>query len=200
MVVPEVTNTLHPALAVATFASERRRRYIEEINDHLLLLQTEELGWNHYEGRSFRGLEPPCVHGAGLLRVYRRRALQGFPPSPEKLPRGKRRIGHDGAGRQPARSGPLPDSFITVAPGRRARPGHMVTRMRPVSQTANRWDRLVHMPVNTDGRLPFDISSAKVYLQAVLDNYSRKILAWTVTERFAPSNTCQVLLALASIS
>ena len=29
----------------------------------------------------------------------------------------------------------------------------------------------------------------------MLDNYSRKILAWTVTERFDPSNTCQVLLA-----
>jgi len=39
------------------------------------------------------------------------------------------------------------------------------------------------------------LDGTKVYLQAVLDNYSRKILAWTVTERFAPSNTCQVLLA-----
>jgi hypothetical protein len=39
------------------------------------------------------------------------------------------------------------------------------------------------------------LDSTKVYLQAVLDNCSRKILAWTVTERFDPSNTCQVLLA-----
>jgi len=39
------------------------------------------------------------------------------------------------------------------------------------------------------------LDGTKVYLQAVLDNYSRKILAWTVTERFDPSNTCQVLLA-----
>ena len=29
----------------------------------------------------------------------------------------------------------------------------------------------------------------------MLDNYLRKTLAWTVTERFDPSNTCQVLLA-----
>ena len=39
------------------------------------------------------------------------------------------------------------------------------------------------------------LDGTKVYLQAVLDNYSRKILAWTVTARFDPSNTCQVLLA-----
>ena len=29
----------------------------------------------------------------------------------------------------------------------------------------------------------------------MVDNSSRKILAWAVTERFAPSNTCRVLLA-----
>ena len=39
------------------------------------------------------------------------------------------------------------------------------------------------------------LDGTKVYLQAVLDNYSRKILAWTVTEGFVPSNTCQLLLA-----
>ncbi|HEX7500815.1 MAG TPA: DDE-type integrase/transposase/recombinase, partial [Polyangia bacterium] len=39
------------------------------------------------------------------------------------------------------------------------------------------------------------LDGTKVYLQAVLDNYSRKILAWTVSERFDPSNTCLVLLA-----
>jgi transposase InsO family protein len=39
------------------------------------------------------------------------------------------------------------------------------------------------------------IDGTKVYLQAVLDNYSRKILAWTVSERFDPTSTCQVLLA-----
>ena len=36
------------------------------------------------------------------------------------------------------------------------------------------------------------IDSTKVYLQAVVDNFSCKILAWAVTERFDPSNTCQV--------
>ena len=39
------------------------------------------------------------------------------------------------------------------------------------------------------------IDGTKVYLQAVVDNFSRKILAWAVTERFDTSNTCQVLLA-----
>ena len=39
------------------------------------------------------------------------------------------------------------------------------------------------------------LDGTKVYLQAVLDNYSRKILAWMVAERFDPSSTCQVLLA-----
>jgi transposase InsO family protein len=39
------------------------------------------------------------------------------------------------------------------------------------------------------------LDGTKVYLQAVLDNYSPKILVWTVTERFAPSIACQVLLA-----
>jgi transposase InsO family protein len=41
------------------------------------------------------------------------------------------------------------------------------------------------------------IDGTKVYLQAVVDNFSRKILAWAVTERFGPSSTCQVLLAAA---
>jgi len=58
-------------------------------------------------------LEPPCVHGAGLLRVYRRRALQGFPPRPEKLPRGKRRIVTTvRTATRPERH--FRDSFITV--------------------------------------------------------------------------------------
>ena len=39
------------------------------------------------------------------------------------------------------------------------------------------------------------LDGTKIYLHAVLDNYSRKILAWTVAERFDPSSTCQVLLA-----
>ena len=39
------------------------------------------------------------------------------------------------------------------------------------------------------------LDGTKAYLQAVIDNFSRKILAWTVSARLDPSNTCQVLLA-----
>jgi putative transposase len=39
------------------------------------------------------------------------------------------------------------------------------------------------------------LDGTRVYLQAVIDNYSRKILAWTVAARLAPSSTCHVLLA-----
>jgi transposase InsO family protein len=39
------------------------------------------------------------------------------------------------------------------------------------------------------------LNGTKVYLQAVLDNYSRRILAWMVTERFVPTSTCELLLA-----
>jgi putative transposase len=38
-------------------------------------------------------------------------------------------------------------------------------------------------------------STTRAYLQAVIDNYSRKILAWKVGERLDPGATCQVLLA-----
>jgi transposase InsO family protein len=33
-----------------------------------------------------------------------------------------------------------------------------------------------------------------VYLHAVIDNFSRRILAWRVAERFAPGNSVAVLL------
>jgi hypothetical protein len=36
------------------------------------------------------------------------------------------------------------------------------------------------------------------YLRAVIDNYSRKILAWTMTAQLEPTATCQVLFAPAS--
>jgi transposase InsO family protein len=48
---------------------------------------------------------------------------------------------------------------------------------------------------NIDTTLIKLLDGTKVYLHAVLDNYSRKILAWTVAERFDRSSTCQVLLA-----
>ena len=33
------------------------------------------------------------------------------------------------------------------------------------------------------------LDGTKAYLYAVIDNYSRKILAWTVAERLNPTNT-----------
>ena len=39
------------------------------------------------------------------------------------------------------------------------------------------------------------LDGTKAYLHAIIDNYSRKILAWTVTERLEPTATCQLLLA-----
>jgi len=37
------------------------------------------------------------------------------------------------------------------------------------------------------------LDGTKAYLHAAIDNYSRKILAWTVSERLNPLNTCFVL-------
>jgi transposase InsO family protein len=39
------------------------------------------------------------------------------------------------------------------------------------------------------------LDGTKAYLHAIIDNYSRKILAWTVAERLDPTATCQLLLA-----
>jgi transposase InsO family protein len=41
------------------------------------------------------------------------------------------------------------------------------------------------------------LDGTKAYLHAIIDNYSRKILAWTVAERLEPTATCQLLLAAA---
>jgi len=80
-------------------------------------------------------LEPPCVHGAGLLRVYRRERSRAFPPSAGKTATRKASHRHDGADGNPPGAA-LPGFLHHCAPGRRARPGHMVTPMPPVSQTA----------------------------------------------------------------
>ncbi len=37
------------------------------------------------------------------------------------------------------------------------------------------------------------LDGTKAYLHAVIDNYSRRVLAWTVTERLNPMNTCFIL-------
>jgi transposase InsO family protein len=39
------------------------------------------------------------------------------------------------------------------------------------------------------------LDGTRAYLHAIIDNYSRKILAWTVAARLEPTTTCQLLLA-----
>jgi putative transposase len=39
------------------------------------------------------------------------------------------------------------------------------------------------------------LDGTKTFLHAVIDNYSRKILAWTLAPRLDPTTTCQVLVA-----
>jgi putative transposase len=39
------------------------------------------------------------------------------------------------------------------------------------------------------------LDGTRAYVHAVIDNFSRKILAWTVAARLEPTSTCQVLLA-----
>jgi len=41
------------------------------------------------------------------------------------------------------------------------------------------------------------IDGTKAYLHAIIDNYSRKILAWTVSARLAPTANCHLLFAAA---
>jgi len=111
----------------------------------------ESLGWIT-RGRSLRG-GTPCVHGAGLLRVYRRRALQGFSPSAGKLPRGKRRIVTTvRTATRPERH--FRDSFITVAWPSRA-PGHMVTPNAPCVTDRDRWPPPGQHAREHRRRLPF---------------------------------------------
>ncbi len=39
------------------------------------------------------------------------------------------------------------------------------------------------------------LDGTRAYIHATIDNFSRKILAWTVAARLAPTSTCQVLIA-----
>ncbi len=41
------------------------------------------------------------------------------------------------------------------------------------------------------------LDGTKVYLHAVIDNFSRRILAWKVAEKLAPATTCEILIAAA---
>ena len=38
------------------------------------------------------------------------------------------------------------------------------------------------------------LDGTKAYLHAVIDNFSRRILAWTLEERLAAGGTCRILL------
>jgi len=94
-----------------------------------------ELGLDHYEGRSFRGWNHHVSMVLVCFAFIVAERSRAFPPRPEKLPRGKRRIVTTvRTATRPER--PLPGFLHHCAPGRRARPGHMVTPMPPVSQTA----------------------------------------------------------------
>lgn len=42
------------------------------------------------------------------------------------------------------------------------------------------------------------LDNTRAYVHAVIDNFSRKILAWTVSRRLEPGNTVAVLLEAAS--
>ena len=44
------------------------------------------------------------------------------------------------------------------------------------------------------------IDGAKIYLHAVIDNYSRKILAWSVAEKFEFATTVTILRPLCQTS
>jgi len=94
-----------------------------------------ELGLDHYEGRSFRGWNHHVSMVLVCFAFIVAERSRAFPPSAGKTATRKASHRHDGADRQPARSGT--SGFLHhCAPCRRARPGHMVTPMPPVSQTA----------------------------------------------------------------
>jgi transposase InsO family protein len=68
-------------------------------------------------------------------------------------------------------------------------------RVHPAKPTlgvrANRPNEYWHIDVTVIKLL----DGTKTYLHAVIDNYSRKILAWTLAARLDPVTTCQVLVA-----
>jgi hypothetical protein len=41
------------------------------------------------------------------------------------------------------------------------------------------------------------LDGSKAYVHAVIDNFSRRILAWTVDDRINPASTCRIVLAAA---
>jgi len=80
-------------------------------------------------------LEPPCVMVLVCFAFIVAERSRAFPPSAGKTATRKASHRHDGADGNPPGAA-LPGFLHHCAPGRRARPGHMVTPMPPVSQTA----------------------------------------------------------------
>jgi len=112
-----------------------------------------ELGLDHYEGRSFRGWNHHVSMVLVCFAFIVAERSRAFPPRPEKLPRGKRRIVTTvrTATRRSGTSG-IPSS-LCAWPSRASWPHGYPDA--PCVTDRDRWHRLVHMPVNTDGRLPF---------------------------------------------
>jgi hypothetical protein len=94
-----------------------------------------ELGLDHYEGRSFRGWNHHVSMVLVCFAFIVAERSRAFPPSAGKTATRKASHRHDGADGNPPGAA-LPGFLHHCAPGRRARPGHMVTPMPPVSQTA----------------------------------------------------------------
>jgi transposase InsO family protein len=74
-----------------------------------------------------------------------------------------------------------------LASGSTARSSAQTHRWRACDGTNQIW--------HIDASILKLLDGTKAYLHAIIDNYSRKILAWTVAERLDPTATCQLLLA-----
>jgi len=113
-----------------------------------------ELGLDHYEGRSFRGWNHHVSMVLVCFAFIVAERSRAFPPSAGKNCHAESVASSRRCGRQPARSGTsgIPSS-LCAWPSRASWPHGYPDA--PCVTDRDRWDRLVHMPVNTDGRLPF---------------------------------------------
>jgi len=96
-----------------------------------------ELGLDHYEGRSFRGWNHHVSMVLVCFAFIVAERSRAFPPSAGKTATRKASHRHDGADGNPPGAA-LPGFLHHCAPGRRARPGHMVPDA-PVSPDRDRW-------------------------------------------------------------
>jgi len=114
----------------------------------------ESLGWITTRAASFRGWNHHVSMVLVCFAFIVAERSRAFPPSAGKTATRKASHRHDGADGNPPGAA-LRDSFITVRLAVARVLATWFTPMPPVSRR-DRWDRLVHMPVNTDGRLPFE--------------------------------------------